>query len=407
MENFKKRFINNETISELDLGIKVSDLIKIVNLNELSSKIFDLLNIEEIKNEFIAIKGAKTLVDNQISLNKRFKKEDLQSSLENISLYNDKKFSINFNNIQNNEYFKDLKLKNISTIPIYSAKRDFFSGLFQMDKYATKLIDEGYQDIIETNLKLIKEKHQSIKKYRILHDRSENLFYSRAIISVNNYFDYNNNVAVVVGLISLHNEMKKTKIEYKLKRCEYNESFIRMFFESSGEKKLDKIGNIKNIIEISNDEIKREALRFSGVCSIIFKDKENNDKELFIKPHEIKSKILSIKHNQIPKTAVLELANIDKADKIHSDLFNDISKIANIKDVEQIKFIIRNKVEKAKTEEVKRYKTEIVKELNGSNVTNIIQLLTVFNKIHLLASEDIEATEYLRYIIYQALIEKK
>jgi hypothetical protein len=407
MENFKKKYINIENISELDLGIKVSDLIKIVSLNELSSKIFDLLNIEEIKNEFIAIKGAKTLVDNQVSLNKRFKKEDLQSSLENISLYNDKKFSINFNNIQNNEYFADLKLKNISTIPIYSAKRDFFSGLFQMDKYATKLIDRGYQDIIETNLKLIKEKHKSIKKYRILHDRSEDLFYSRAIISVNNYFDYNNNVAVVVGLISLHNEMKKAKIEYKLKRCEYNESFIRMFFESSGEKKLDKIGYIKNIIEISNDEIKREALRFSGVCSIIFKDKENNDKELFIKPHEIKSKILSIKHNQIPKTAVQELANIDKADNIHSELFNDISKIANIKDVEQIKFIIRNKIEKVKTEEVKRYKIEIVKELNSCNVTNIIQLLTVFNKIHLLANEDIEATEYLRYIIYQALIEKK
>ena len=91
---------------------------------------------------------------------------------------------------------------------------------------------------------------------------------------------------------------------------------------------------------------------------------------------------------------------------MHKSLFDDISKIANIKEPEQIKFLIKRKVEKAKSEEIKRYKGEILRELNNS-VSNVIELLNVFKKIELLASEDIETTEYLRFIMYQVLIERR
>jgi hypothetical protein len=405
MEKFKKKTIKKDSIPLTDDGIKVYDLIKLVERNEFTNKLLSLIDFESIKDEFIKISGAKTLFNIQNSINNRYKKEDLKSELNNISLFNKKDFSINFYNIGHNEYFSDLKLNEISTTPIYSAQRDFFSGLFQMDKYATKLINRGHKEIVETNLQLLKGIHQTIKKYRILHDKTEDVFYLRAIISLNNYYNYDNNIAIVVGLITLHNEMKKTKTTYNLQLCEYNESFIRMFFESSQVNKLEKVGNIKNIIEISNDEIKREALKFSGICSIIFKHKDI-EKELFIKPQEIKSKILSIKHNQIPKTAIEELGNIENSEKVHKDLFDDISKIATIKEPEQIKFLVKRKVEKAKSEEIKRYKPEILRELNNS-VSNIIELLNVFKKIELLANEDIETTEYLRYLIYQALVDRR
>ena len=406
MEKFRKKTIKIENISATDTGITVKELLSLVEKNEFTDKLLELLNFESIKNEFIEIKGAKTLFNVQNAINKRFKKEDLVSNLGDISLYNDKDFSINFNNLTVSDYFTDLKLKKISTTPIYSAQRDFFGGLFQMDRYASKLIDKGHKGIVATNLNLLKDIHQTIKKYRILHDKSENIFYLRAIISLNNYHNYDNNIAILVGLLTLHNEVKKGKIRYTLKQSEYNESFIRMFFESSEVTTLKNIGTVKNIIEISNDEIKREALKFSGVCSIIFTHK-NIEKELFIKPHEIKSKILSIKHNQIPKTAVEELSNIENSEKVHKELFDDISKIVEIKNPEQIKFLIKRKVEKAKSEDVKRYKAEILRELTNNTVSNIIDLLNVFKKIELLANEDIETTEYLRFIIYQALIEKR
>ena len=407
MENFRKQPLSEQNIPEDDLGIKVSELLSILGNNKLSAFIVEKLNVKSIKDEFIAIKGARTLVRIQKSVNRRFHKEDLISELADISLYNsNNEFTINFNNIDNNEYFQAIDMSMLSSIPIYSAARDFFSELYQMDKYASVLIKNGFRGIVETNLSMLKEIHTTSKRYRILHDLNDNLFYLRAIISLRNYHNYDNNIAIVISLLTLHNETKRTGLEYRLKKFEYNESFIRAFFESSEVKQLEGIGKVKNLIEISNDEIKREALRFSGVCSIVFGQEDGVSDELFIQPQEIKSRILSVKHNQVPKTAIQELSNIEKSSTVHENIYNDILKIAKIKNPDQIKFLVLSKVENATNEDIKKHKSQILAELSHS-VSNILQLLTVFRKIELLASEDIEATEYLRFIIYQALIEKK
>jgi hypothetical protein len=406
MEKFaKKRIIANQ-ISDSDKGIKISTLIKLIDDNDLAKTLLGLMDIDSIKDEFIPIAGAQTLVHIQKTIKDTYKKDDLKSSLNNISLYAKDEFTINFNDLKSSDYLQGLKLKNIATIPIYSARREFFSNLYQMDKYAGRLIDAGQKGIVEENLKMIKAVHTVSKRYRLLHDKAEDIFYLRAIISMKNYHDYDNNVAVVMGLLALHQEIKKTGIIYSLKFCEYNESFIKMCFDSTDINDLASIGRVKNLVEISNDEIKREALKFTGVCSIMFGGPENTNNELFIRPQEVKSKIIAIKHNQVPETALKEFGNIDKAQEVHAQIFDDISKIAKIKKPEQIKFLVRKKVENAKNDEVKRYKQSILNELNNS-VSNIIQLLTMFSKIELLASEDIEASDYLKFVIYQALIENK
>lgn len=407
MEKFKRKTLEKENFPSSDIGIKVSELIKLIKENSLSKEILTFLNIEEIKNDFIKIVGAETLFNVQASLNRRFYKDDLRSSIENISLFRKDDFSINFNDTSKSDYLRDLKVKTVSAIPIYSASRDFFSGLYNMDKYASKLIETGNKHILETNLQLLKEAvKKEDKRYRILHDTIDKEFYLRAIISVGSYHNYDNNMAIVIGLLTLHSEMKKSGLVYSLKRCEYNESFIRMFFESTDVKKLESIGVVKNVVEVSNDEIKREALRFSGVCIIEFgKDNKKKD-EIFIRPHETKSKILSVRHNQGPENAIKELRNIENAKNVHARLYDDISKITKIKSPEQIKFLVIKKIENAKNDEVKKLKSALLKELNN-NVGNMIQLLTTFKKIELIANEDINAVEYIRFIIYQALIEKK
>ena len=407
MEKFKRKVLSQDSISLNDNGINVSELVTLINNNNLSDDIFKFLKIDKIKNEFINIKGAKTLFDTQVSLNKRFYKDDLISSIDNITFYNNEKFSINFNNTSNSQYFNDIKVNSLCSYPIYSATRDFFSSLYNMDKYASRLIETGNKNIVEINLELLKEVViKNEKKYRILHDTFDNEFYLRAIISVNNYNNYDNNVAIVIGLLTLHNEMKTSDLLYSLKRFEYNESFVRMFFESSEIKKLESIGNVKNIIEISNDEIKREALRFTGVCTIEFGNKNKKENEIFIRPQETKSIILSVKHNQNTENAMKKLSDIENTKKIHDELYGDILTITSIKNPEQIKYLVQKKIENAKIEEVKSIKTRLLKELNNK-VDNIIQLLTVFKKIELLANEDIDAIEYIRFIIYQALIERK
>lgn len=406
MEKFKRKSITKQMIPVTDLGVTVAELLSITEGNKLSKLLLSLLNTEDIKDEFIAIKGAQTLVNNQKIINERFKKEDLKSSISNISLYNGDEFSINFDNASESDYFESLQLEGISTIPIYSATREFFSELYQMDRYASKLIVEGHREILEVNLQMLKQVHNTSKIFRILHDIDDNVLYLRGIIS-KSYYNYDNNLAVALALLTLHKEMKETGIEYNFRLCEYNESFIRMFFESSEFKELETIGRVKNLIEVSNDEIRREALRFTGVCSIEFGNTDGEQSELFIRStQEVKSRILSIGHNRIPKTAMEELADIDNARTIHANLFTDIQKITTINNPEQIKHLVRSKVESAKADDIKQFKSRILNELNAVAL-NIVQLLTMFSKIELLAGEDIDATEYLRFIIYQALIERK
>jgi hypothetical protein len=407
MNKFERKVLHKVSIPVSDNGIKVSELVSLIKENYLSRDIFKFLEIDEILNDFININGAKTLYNTQVILNERFYKEDLQSSIDNITFYNKDKFSINFSDTSNSKYFKDIKVSSVCTYPIYSATRDFFSSLYNMDKYASRLIETGNKHIVEANLELLKDVvEKNDKRYRILHDKVENEFYLRAIISLTNYNNYDNNVAIVIGLLTLHNEMKKSNLTYSLKRCEYNESFIRMFFESSEIKKLESIGTVKNIVEVSNDEIKREALRFTGVCLIEFGNKNKKTDEIFIRPQETKSRILSVKHNQSTVNAIRELGNIENTKKIHEELYDDILTITTITKPEQIKYLVQKKIENAKSDEVRRIKIPLLKELSNK-VDNIIQLLTVFRKIELLANEDIEAVEYIRFIIYQALIERK
>ncbi|MXS70478.1 hypothetical protein GSF70_04535 [Flavobacteriaceae bacterium W22] len=401
----KKRSILKLDIPKSDKGILIRDLFKLlISTDETASQIKEVLIKQFEQDEFIPIPGAYTLVNSQIVQNKSYIKKDLISSIENISFYSDNNFTINFNNITDREKFEGNIT--LTTYPKYSAQRDFFGSLFSMDKYAKKLIDKGFKKIVETNLELLKAQKIKDKKYRLIHYKPDNNYYLRAIVSTDNYHDYNNSIAVVIALLTLYKEVKSSGIAYTLKLCEYNESNIRMFFDTTVEKELEGIGNVRNIVEISNDEIKREALRFSGVCTIVY-DVNKKKNEIYIKPRDIKSKILTIKHNQKPANGLKSLADFENVDNVHKELYEDIKTIKKIKDTEQIKFLIRRKIDNAKNEDIKKFRVSILNELTKTTTKNILDLLHLFNNIQVLANEDIEASEYLRYVIYEALINRK
>lgn len=400
----KKKRITQKEIRESDKGIKVSELVTLLNSShEITNDLLTELKIEEIKDEFIPIKGAKALYDSQVEMTKLYNKVDLLSKLRDITFYEGENFSFNFNNINDSKNFPEIKT--ISALPIYSAQRDFFGNLFNMDKYAKSLIEHKQKDIVNKNLELLKIVKKFEKRYRLLFSKADKKYYLRAIVSKDNYFDYNNSVAVVIGLLTLFQEIKKSGIEYTLKLCEYNDSNIRMIFNTSETKELEGVGFVRNIIEISNDEIKREALKFYGICTINYTDNKSEG-EIFIKPTDIKSKIFSIKHNQKPETAVKTLADIENSEKIHTELYNDIRSIKTIKNPEQIKFFVRRKIENVKNEDLKKFQSKILREINNSVIKNILDLLKLFDKIQMISNEDIEASEYLRFIFYEALIRK-
>ncbi len=406
MEKFKKRELKQESFFSNDDGIEINKLLSLVKGHEYYSDILNYFNIDEDSQEKINIKGAKTLHTVLKSIDENYKKIDLKSNLQDIYFDYTKGFSIRFSDLSSNDYLKEIVREEIVVTPIHSAERDFFSNLYEIDKYASKLIANKYNDILDKNLELLKSKGKHVRKYRLLHDSKEDVFYLRAIISEDRYFDYNNSIAFVVALLKLHFETTQSNINYELYLCEYNESFIRMYFRTSETKELKGVGFLENILQVSNDEIKREALRFSNICSIWFTNSNNESQNLFIKPKDVKSRVLSITHGTGPKKAFQNLEDFVKSKEIFEELSKEIESITKIKNHNQIVHLVKSKIEKSNTEEVKKYKDELIKLLY-KDVKTTTQLLETFNKLMLLEGLEIEAKEYLRYLIYEALIERK
>lgn len=67
----------------------------------------------------------------------------------------------------------------------------------------------------------------------------------------------------------------------------------------------------------------------------------------------------------------------------------------NIKDTEQIKFLVRITIDDAKNEDIKKLEVSILNELTKTMTKNIINLLSHFNNIQVLANKDIGASKYL------------
>lgn len=406
MDKFTKRSITIENFLKEDNGIEINVLLELVEDSEYYESILDYFKIEPKDNKLINIKGAKTLFTVIKNLDKKYSKQDLVSNLSDITFDYEKGFAIKFNNLKNNTYLSNLEIDSLKATPIHSGERDFFSNLYEIDKYATKLINNKFNDILDQNLVLLKTKGEHIKKYRLIHDVVDNEFYLRAIVSKDRYHNYDNNLTVVVALLKLHFEMNATDIVYELHFFEYNESFIRIFFKTSETKELKGVGLLENAIQVSNDEIKREALKFSNVCSIIFENAKKTEQRLFIKPKDIKSKVLAITHGTSPKKAFENFENFSVAKENFKKLFEEIETITKIKDHNQIVHLVRSKIENSNTDDIKKFKTELTKVLSV-DIKTTTQLLETFNKLIYLEGLEIDAKEYLRYLLYEVLTNSK
>lgn len=403
---FRKKSFTKNDIEKDDIGVSMQEAIKLLDNSKFKADFEKHLNLNNLKKEFIAIPGAFKLVNTILEIEKKFEKFDVETSIQNINItYNDN-YNFSFSNIVDLEAQAFFESDEFVATPVYSSHTDFFSDLYSMDRYAKKLIANGHKDLVFYNFDYLKKlkltEIETNKVYRIIRD-TNNQYYLRAITS-RRYFDYNNRIAAFIGLITLHNEMKSSKAKFFVQKCEYNESYIRIFFKSNKSNNITKVGNFDNIIEVSNDEIKREALRFNCIYSLNFEGQSNNDM-FFIKPKKAKSSILSIKHSVLPATALNQLSELSNYTDIEKELLDDIKEIAKIKKPDEIKFLVRQKIDKAKTSDIAKYKKNLLDTMSNK-VDSITELLEMFNKLDLL-TEDIDAKEYLRYIVYEALVYKR
>lgn len=410
MSKFSKRHFSQSQIQESDIGISVKEVIDLAQNNRFYAEISGLLDIDSISDEFIQIPGASTLVKTIKAQNAKYEKFDLKCDYQNLAFSTNEKgdFIIKFTNIEDPDALRFTNgSSSVTAELIYSSRSDFFASTFNMDKYAKKLLDSGNSELVMENLDALRKKFvgktNHIKYYRLLKD-AEGKFYLRGIVS-SQYNDYDNTITVFLGLICLHNEMKNTSSKFSVNRCEYNESFVRIFFEKIDKRPIENVGVMEYFIELSNDEIKRESLRFSGAMSIVYEDSNSSLEGIYIKPNNLTSNITAISHGLGPEKAAEKLATFSEYASREREMYDDAKTISEITEPDQIRGLIEDKVRKIKQNDLKKHRDKILRELNV-RVNSMHGLFTVLNKVDLIVA-DIEAKEYLRYLLYEGIIKRK
>ena len=409
MSKFYRNQLGASQLEEGNSIVKLSSCLKLIEGSEYKDQILKLFDFESIKDEILTIRGLNTVINSVISKDLEFKKHDLVSHISNVSylrsLENSENVILNFNNVKDS--FFESNTFNVETA--YSAKRDYFEGSYKMEKFASFCIKEGHSELIRDNINYLNEKYtesdEFIKSYRFLKD-TEGSYFLRAITSVSQYHDYNIRFSLFVTIMALYNVSNKTGGIFSISYCEYSESYIKIFFQKNGTSQIPGIGTLDFALEMSNDEIKREAFKFSGVFTLTTNAKGGEEIKVFVQPKRknLKTKLLSIRHNFLPETLVKNLTSLTQfISEVEGEMKEDLIAINKVKNPDHLRFFLQRKIEKSRNEELQKYRDSMVKTLD-SKITKMSELLILMDKVNNLVVE-FELKEYLRYLFYDILRE--
>lgn len=408
MEKFYKRQIRRDELVSDRRMVKLSDCISLIQNSEFKEDLFKLFDFEKIKNEVITISGLKKIVNLVIDLDDKFTKIDIDIHLSNVILYSTNPEGgviLRLNNVE-----EKFGIDHVDVQTVYNSQYDFFDGGYKMDKFAKFCIENGHVNVIKSNVEYLNNENRNSEKlfrnFRLIKD-SDSTYYLRAITSISSYHDYNVRFSLFVTIVAIYQMQSNTAgASFQVTYCEYSESHIRLFLEKDGSRIIDKVGKISFVLEMSNDEIKREAFKFSGLFNLEVNDSNGNSTVVSIKPRQIKTKLISIKHNFLPSTVIENISKLSQfIEDAESEMIEDIKDINNLKSPDQLRFTLLRSLERSSTLGLKEFKGTIKKALD-KKIYSISELILLMDKVNSIVT-NIELKEYLRYLFYDILRDRK
>ena len=198
---------------------------------------------------------------------------------------------------------------------------------------------------------------------------------------------------------------KNNDESFYVSKFSLTESEIKVNFENIYDYEFVDKSRLSFSLVLSNDEIKREAVKLKGLFAIKF-----NTDEVFLNQDEGKSDILSFRHGIKVENVKKELSQLNSSiNSFVKDTITDfefVKKLEKSSKIDTIREYLVWKVERSRNEDFRPYKNEIL-GLLSNKVSNLFQLLKTLGKIeNLFVDEHIQAQDFWRYKIYQALIEE-
>lgn len=405
MSKFYRDYLSTQELSKSRTTVKLADCLKLIENSEFKDDLLILFDFEKIKNGYVNITGLKKVIESVILRDQEYQKLDLESHISDVtyvSIFDANTVILKFNNPES------IEEKVINAKTVYSAKKEYFEGSYKIDKFANFCIKEGHSNLLKDNIEYLnqqyKDSNSHIKSFRLLKNTEGNYFL-RAITSTSQYYDYNIRFSLFVTIVTIYGIIKSENYNFIISRCEYSESFIRLYLQKDRSVKIPNVGTLSFVLEMSNDEIKREAFKFSALFTLNINS--NTERvNVFLKPKKLKTKLISIKHNFKPDSISKPLGELSTFIKeAEKEMMEDITELNNVKNPDHLRYFLLRKIERSNNKELLQFKPQI-RETLDVKIFKISELLVLMSKVDGIVT-DLEVKEYLRYSFYEILRSKK
>lgn len=392
----------------LDDGISVKNALNLIKKSEYFDEIYKIFQVEEYENDFINIKGAEHIVEQLIKSDEECLKLDIDSELSNVNIEKfteENQIIFEFANINSPEILMQTKSDLIYAESTYSVKSEYLNDMYQIEKYLDYCMKNRFQDIIDKNLEMLKEKNEynkKSKKFRLL-KREDNKYFVRGITSVDSYRDYNLRISLFIALIELHKLIKFKSHSYYVSSYSFTESDLKVIFKSSTIKKVTNDIEIGFALELVNDEIRRDAVKFNGIFTILM-----GNAEVYVKPEETKANILSFTHSVNIDTIREKLSTLNESINIFIDeTVDDAKSIKILEKPDLFREHLVQKIHNSRNVEFNKLYKAQVKTLLSNKVKTIFELAEIFNNVNIvIADEHVSSLDFWRYKLYQVLMDE-
>ena len=296
----------------------------------------------------------------------------------------------------------------------YSARTDIME-YYQFSKFASFLHSNNMDDYarqIWDTLRFMTNKEKKCMA-RLIYHIADKKYYIRAVTSENGYKKYGVNFSALVTLFAVNQYVKEKKERAFVESYDIDDSHILMSIQFDRKIQLEDDMYLSLNLSLENDEIRQSAVTLNAEFRVVYK-KGGKESDIFIKPTAYQKEqgsysqdMLTYSHGMNVKTAIERISNLPVLIDKYIDLVSkNAIAIKSIKNPQQVKDFIQQKIQHARKDDFVGYKAAIVEKLASIEVHSVFDLFELLRNVEELFGDDIKSKNFWRQKLYDALINR-
>lgn len=411
-----RHFTNNglvQSMTSLENAIAV-----LSRNNEYVDKVLECFSVDRSKEKVIQIGNVKNLLEDISILDSMAEKKDVRVKVRDIVLdkmLEEEAALFTLYGISDLDLVKKLHADHIQVESRYSAKNDVLE-IHKLGKFANFCRDNKWSDLLDYINEYIRNHTQNDEfcSARLIRPIESDRYLLRAVTSDKVYRNYGINFSVLVALISVNRYAISTKSDVFIDNYQIDDSRVYLSFRLGAPVRISDNLELSFSLILENDEIKDSSVSFSGVFQLMYTS-EGRNTNITLRPNtshypgemSYNTDMLTYTHSMNVEKVYDKISNLPLyIEKYVSQVAKYAKAIIDIKNPNEVKSFIVEKVSKAKKDEFSKYKEEVLRRLAAIESNSIFDLFEALRSVEELFGEDIVSREYWRKKLFNLLFSR-